>query len=64
MLMPTDACLYFHECNGCSVLIRPRPGDCCIFCSYGTVVCPPMQSDDPICCAFHDISSIQPNLNV
>jgi hypothetical protein len=42
-IMPTDACLFFYECTGCRTLLRPRPGDCCVFCSYGTVKCPPMQ---------------------
>jgi len=41
--MPTDACLFFHECDGCHTLLRPKPGDCCVFCSYGTVPCPPIQ---------------------
>ena len=27
----------------------PKPGHCCVFCSYGTVVCPPMQSEAPFC---------------
>ena len=42
-VMPTDACLFFHECEGCGILLRPKPGDCCVFCSYGTVPCPPIQ---------------------
>jgi hypothetical protein len=42
--MPTDACLYFHECAGCGERLRPRSGDCCVFCSYGDVPCPPIQS--------------------
>ena len=42
--MPTDACLWFYECKGCAVLLRPRSGDCCVFCSYGTVKCPPVQA--------------------
>lgn len=41
--MPTDACLYFYECTHCHALLRPRSGDCCVFCSYGTVKCPPIQ---------------------
>jgi hypothetical protein len=41
--MPTDACLFFYECTGCGTLLRPKPGDCCVFCSYGTVPCPPIQ---------------------
>lgn len=41
--MPTDACRYFYECTGCGTLLRPKRGDCCVFCSYGSVSCPPMQ---------------------
>jgi len=47
--MPTDACIYFHVCAGCSATLRPKPGDCCVFCSYGSVVCPPMQLAEPCC---------------
>jgi hypothetical protein len=42
--MPTDACQFFHECAGCHLLIRPKAGDCCVFCSYGSVPCPPIQA--------------------
>jgi hypothetical protein len=41
--MPSDACLYFYECTGCGALLKPKAGDCCVFCSYGTVPCPPIQ---------------------
>lgn len=41
--MPTDACLCFYECSGCGALLKPFPGHCCVFCSFGSVVCPPMQ---------------------
>jgi hypothetical protein len=47
--MPTDACVYFYECRHCRRLLRPKPGDCCVFCSYGSVRCPPQQSGD--CCS-------------
>jgi len=43
LIMPTDACLWFHECTQCHTLLKPQPGDCCVFCSYGTVPCPPIQ---------------------
>ena len=49
--MPTNACQYFYECATCKTLLKPKQGDCCVFCSYGTVPCPPIQlgnSDD--CC--------------
>lgn len=44
--MPTDACLWFHECSGCHLLLKPKQGDCCVFCSYGSVACPPIQLQD------------------
>ena len=42
--MPVDACMFFYECSGCGVVIKPKPGDCCVFCSYGDVACPPIQA--------------------
>ncbi|WP_081875314.1 MULTISPECIES: GDCCVxC domain-containing (seleno)protein [Tepidicaulis] len=42
--MPTDACQYFYECKSCGRLLRPLPGDCCVFCSYGDRPCPPKQA--------------------
>ncbi|HZK65768.1 MAG TPA: GDCCVxC domain-containing (seleno)protein [Puia sp.] len=47
VIMPTDACQYFYRCANCDTLLKPKPGDCCVFCSYGTVKCPPMQMDKP-----------------
>ena len=41
--MPTDACQFFYDCRGCGVRLKPKPGDCCVFCSYGSVPCPPIQ---------------------
>ena len=41
--MPTDACRYFYDCKGCGLLLRPAKGDCCVYCTYGTVPCPPIQ---------------------
>jgi hypothetical protein len=39
--MPTDACLFFYECKACKTKLKPLPGDCCVFCSYGSIRCPP-----------------------
>lgn len=47
--MPLDACTYFYECTGCRALLKPKPGDCCVFCSYGDVLCPPRQLDGTAC---------------
>lgn len=41
--MPLDACIHFFECTACGSMLRPKPGDCCVFCSYGSVPCPPVQ---------------------
>ncbi len=41
--MPTDGCLFYHEWKTYKTLLRPKTGDCCVFCSYGTVSCPPIQ---------------------
>ena len=43
--MPTNACQFFYDCTGCGTLLRPQKGHCCVYCSYGTVPCPPMQAD-------------------
>jgi len=53
--MPTDACQFFYECEGCGTLLKPKPGDCCVFCFYGDVPCPPVQQarkagTKPSCC--------------
>lgn len=47
--MPTDACQWLYECTSCKALLRPLPGDCCVFCSYGTVKCPPIQAGGGCC---------------
>ena len=41
--MPADACVFSFECPSCGMLLRPRYGDCCVFCSYGSEACPPKQ---------------------
>jgi hypothetical protein len=41
--MPADACQFFYECAHCGEVLRPKAGDCCVFCSYGSVKCPPKQ---------------------
>ena len=34
-----------YECEGCGATLTPEPNDCCVFCSYGSVPCPPSQAD-------------------
>jgi hypothetical protein len=47
--MPTDACLFFYDCPACGARLKPKPGDCCVFCSYGSVPCPPIQIGAACC---------------
>lgn len=47
--MPTDACQFFYECTNCHVLLKPVKGDCCVYCSYGTEKCPPVQQGVNCC---------------
>lgn len=49
--MPADACQWFYECESCHAILRPKQCDCCVFCSYGTVPCPPIQSSRGGCCS-------------
>ena len=44
--MPVDACQFYYECGNCRAVLRPKAGDCCVFCSYGSIPCPPVQEQD------------------
>ena len=46
--MPANACQFFYDCGCCGTRLKPKAGDCCVFCSYGTVACPPIQQG--ACC--------------
>jgi hypothetical protein len=41
--MPAQACLITYICQRCAAVLQPQQGDCCIFCSFGSQPCPPMQ---------------------
>lgn len=43
--MPTNACQYFYKCTNCQTILKPKQGDCCVYCSYGSIPCPSMQQD-------------------
>jgi len=47
--MPTNACQFFYECENCKKVLKPKEGDCCVYCSYGTVPCPPIQKNKSCC---------------
>lgn len=48
-IMPTDACTFFYECENCKTRLKPLEGDCCVYCSYGSVKCPPIQAGENCC---------------
>lgn len=47
--MPTDACQFFYECKSCMTVLKPKKGDCCVYCSFGSVACPPIQQNQNCC---------------
>jgi len=47
--MPEDSCQYFYDCENCKTVLKPKPGDCCVYCSYGDAPCPPKQAEGAGC---------------
>jgi len=47
--MPTNACQFFYKCKSCKTFLKPKKGDCCVFCSFGSVACPPIQQNINCC---------------
>ncbi|WP_017734010.1 GDCCVxC domain-containing (seleno)protein [Nafulsella turpanensis] len=47
--MPQDACQFFYECEACKMVLKPKEGDCCVYCSFGSVPCPPIQINKSCC---------------
>ena len=47
-IMPINSCQYFYKCDSCKYILKPKIGDCCVFCSFGSVKCPPIQKGN--CC--------------
>ncbi len=47
-IMAEDAIQGFYKCKGCGLVIKPKRGRCCVFCSYGTVKCPTAQRYAPL----------------
>ena len=43
--MPSTFCQYILECTNCKTVIKAKTGDCCVFCSYGDINCPPIQKN-------------------
>jgi len=49
--MPENACVRFYDCPKCKAIVGTLSGDCCVFCSHGSVPCPPVQVDGKGCCS-------------
>jgi len=47
--MPGDSCQFFYECENCKTILRPKSGDYCVFCSFGSIKCPPVQKGKDCC---------------
>lgn len=47
--MPTNACQFFYDCEKCKKVLKPLEGDCCVYCSYGSIKCPPIQQGENCC---------------
>lgn len=43
--MPVNACQFFYTCKSCQKTFKPNKGDCCVFCSFGSVKCPSKQEE-------------------
>ena len=44
--MSTNYCQYIWECPHCNNKLKSRQEDCCVYCSYGNVKCPPIQKGE------------------
>ena len=55
--MPTDACQFFYVCTGCRTKLRPKSGDCCVFCSYVQCRVRQCRLKTPLAVAARDRSS-------
>ena len=37
--IPRDYWVILHRCRSCNKMLKPHAGNCCVFCSYGSVKC-------------------------
>lgn len=44
-IMAAYSCAVVFVCHGCGTTLRPREGDCCVFCTYGSAPCPAIQME-------------------
>lgn len=46
--MPTDSCQLLYQCASCKLILTPKDGDCCVFCSFADVPCPSKQLEQQV----------------
>jgi len=69
--MLLDNCQFFYECKNCGAILKSKQDDCCVFCSYGSVLCPPIQegrqenveNGNAAECPLQPIAAVRCNLN-
>src|SRR5436190_18919255 len=54
--MHVDRCVFFFDCPSCHTILKPQPGDCCVYCSYCNKRRPPVQDERP-CPSYDEVSS-------
>ncbi|WP_305848903.1 GDCCVxC domain-containing (seleno)protein [Polynucleobacter sp. AP-Ainpum-60-G11] len=37
--IPVGGSQHLYRCRACNAILRPKSGDCCIFCSFGNIDC-------------------------
>ena len=47
--MPINNCQIVYFCEKCNERMNPEKGDCCVYCTYGTVPCPTIQENKNCC---------------
>lgn len=50
--MPIDACQHFYKCQSCGEMLKPKEGDCCVFCSFADTKCPSKQRETQVITAI------------
>lgn len=43
-LMPARSCAIAYRCTACGIDLWPAEGDCCVYCTYGSVPCQAVQA--------------------
>jgi hypothetical protein len=47
--MPMNSCQYYCRCTHCGAILKPKAGNCCVYCSYGDIPCPSVQNEQGFC---------------